>query len=270
MRRADFLARAGLYAAAALTGLAARPALADDAARERQIGQQVYANLRGKGLVLDESPYYGILHKVGTRIAAAARPLSWHMNFVILRGNQANAFSAPAGNVYVDEGLMRSVENDDELANVLGHETAHLKLGHVSAKLKTQQHMNVFSRVAQMFAKTTNSQKAVGAAGVVAQYGFLNFTRTQEYAADQTGAMLAAQAGYNPWGAVWFFEVVERLYGDTGFEQYVQQHPSTHDRIDRITSYLRQNPRRFGRFSPRLTDTDGVEESQRDDRLVMH
>src|SRR5579864_277751 len=259
------------YATLALgTSLAPGRAAALDPAQERQIGQQVYGDMRAKGLILDQSPYYAVLRSVGQRISRAAGRHWFPLNFIIIQGNQANAFSAPGGDVYVNEGLLRSAENVDELANVLGHETAHLVLGHVSAKLTQQHHLNVFSRFAQMFARTRGSQNTVGAANIVAKYGFLNFTRTQEYQADQEGARLAARAGYNPWGTVWFFQEVERLYGDSGFEQYVQQHPSTDDRVKRITTYLQSRPSEFRRWNRSLTSTNGLPLSSNDDRLVLH
>lgn len=245
-------------------------AAATDPAQERQIGQQVYSDMRAKGLIVDQSQYYAVLRSAGQRISRAAGRHWFPLNFIIIQGNQANAFSAPGGNVYVNEGLLRSAENVDELANVLGHETAHLVLGHISAKLNQQQHLNVFSRFAQMFARTRGSQNTVGAANIVAKYGFLNFTRTQEYQADQEGARLAAKAGFNPWGTVWFFQEVERLYGDSGFEQYVQQHPSTDDRVKRITSYLQSNPSEFGHWSRSLGSTSGLPLNSNGDRLVLH
>ncbi|HEY9180521.1 MAG TPA: M48 family metalloprotease, partial [Candidatus Baltobacteraceae bacterium] len=82
--------------------------------------------------------------------------------------------------------------------------------------------------------------------------------RDQEYQADRYGATLAARAGYDPWGSIWFFDETERLYGDAGYEQYVQQHPSTKDRISRLESYFKANNAYFGRWQRRLTNRDGL------------
>jgi predicted Zn-dependent protease len=89
-------------------------------------------------------------------------------------------------------------------------------------------------------------------------YTFLNFSRQQEYAADQRGAYLAAKAGFNPWGTVWYFEELLRVAGDAGFEQYTQQHPSTSDRIARVEAYFKENPAVFGRWRNVMTSTAGL------------
>jgi predicted Zn-dependent protease len=139
-----------------------------------------------------------------------------------------------------------------ELAAVLGHETAHLLLGHVSAQQKqVKSRRDIFARVGRLFGGSGPSQNAVDAAQLASNYTFLNFTRQQEFAADQLGSTLAARAGYDPWGTVWFASEVERLDGDAGYESYVQHHPSTKERISRVESYFKAHPATFGRWSSR-------------------
>jgi predicted Zn-dependent protease len=245
-------------------------AFADDLAQDRQIGQQVYNDMLGKGLIVEQSPYYSVLRRVGQKISHAAEPHWFTTNFIVIKGNTANAFSAPGGNVYVNLGLLRTADNEDELAAVLGHETAHLVLGHVVARQQTQQHVSAFTQFIQKLVHNKGSQNTYQAATVVGNYSFLNFSRSQEYAADQEGVNLAAKAGFNPWGTMWFFKEVEKLYGDAGFEEYVQQHPSTDDRIARVTTYIKENPKKFGHWSSSLKVTEGLPMSDQGDRLILH
>jgi len=230
---------------------------ADKHAQERQIGLQAYNDFRTKGQIVRDSPYAATLNAIGRKVAAAAQPVWFAERFIVVKGDQANAFSAPGGYVFVNEGLLRDVENETELANVVGHETAHLKLGHVTAKLETKKKAGLISKIGNMFGRSQTAQKAVKAAGYGAQYSFLNFTRQQEYAADQEGANLAAAAGYNPWGSIWFFKAIKRLEGDVGFEAFVQQHPSISDRIGRLEKYLKSN-RKFRRWSSRMPSSSGL------------
>jgi predicted Zn-dependent protease len=104
-------------------------ALADQHADDAKLGRSVYEDLR-----VTDSPYAKLLQAVGTRIAHAGGVSE---RFYVVRGNQLNAFSAPGGYVFVNEGLLRSADNVPELANVLGHETAHVAHGDVSSR--TQQ-----------------------------------------------------------------------------------------------------------------------------------
>jgi predicted Zn-dependent protease len=226
------------------------------------MGLGVYDDLKAKGQVAEGSPYLPILRRVGDRLSAAARPHWFTERFYVVRGNQINAFSAPGGYVFVNEGLLRTINSTDELANVLGHETAHLVLGHVQAKVQQQKRKTFLTNIGKALAgkgsqASQGSQNTFDIATKMGNYSFLNFTRQQEYAADELGAKLAAKAGYNPWGTVWFFNEIERLVGDAGYEQYVQEHPSTSDRTDRIARYLRENPG-FARWKNRPPTTTGL------------
>lgn len=225
--------------------LAAPAARADQRSDDAALGRKVYNDLKAKYQILPHSRYVPVLRSVGARISAAAQPHWFVERFYVVRGNEINAFSAPGGYIFVDEGLLRTLNNQDELANVLGHETAHLVLGHVDAKNQQEKRKSFLVGLGKVFTKNASqgTQNTFNTATNVGNYSFLNFSRQQEYAADELGAQLAAKAHYNPWGTVWFFEQLERVVGDAGYEQYTQQHPSTSDRIDRISKFLRSDPR---------------------------
>ncbi len=113
----------------------AREARADDHTTERRIDRQVYDSLRKQGAILDESPYYPALREIGARISQAAEPHWWTPNYIIVKTAGIHAFTTPGGNVYVFEDLLKATGNRDELANVLGHETAHNTLGHIMTRI---------------------------------------------------------------------------------------------------------------------------------------
>jgi predicted Zn-dependent protease len=231
----------------------ALPVRADEHEDDAMVGQKVYDDLRAKLQIVDDSPYVPILRKVGARVAKAAEPHWFNERFYVVRGNEINAFSAPGGFVFVNEGLLRAINNVDELANVLGHETAHLVLGHVQGKTQQANKTGLLLAAGSLAVNKASkgSVNTYNVAAAMSGYSFLNYTRQQEYSADELGAKLAAKAGYNPWGTVWFFEHVDRLVGDAGYESYVQQHPSTADRIDKIERYLHDNATDYSRWQNR-------------------
>jgi predicted Zn-dependent protease len=271
LTRAGFLCGARSLALSA-AALAAMPALAraDDHAQERSIGDQVYADQRKQGTIIDESPYYGVLHRVGARISNAAAPHWYTMKWVIVKGKQANAFSVPGGWVYVNEALLKQAENEEELASVLGHETGHLVLGHVMNRLKQAQNLNMLFTIASLFVHTQGAANVFNLAEFGASYGFLNFSRQQEYQADHEGVILTNLAAYNPWGMVWFFKKLQKLYGDVGFEQFVQDHPSSKDRIARIEAYFRSDPTAYARWPSTMYNTAGLALGSSDVRLIVN
>lgn len=258
LSRKELIAGMSATAVAAALPAAVSPALADAHSQERQIGQQVYNDLRKKGQIIDESPYYPVLREVGARISAAAAPHWYAMNFVVVKGNRANAFSVPGGWVYVNEALLSKADNQDELANVLGHETGHIVLGHVMNRIRQAQTANIIGGILGLFIKSAGQANLVN---ILGNYAFLNFSRQQEYQADEEGVRLAAGAGYNPWGTIWFFRKLEKLYGNAGFEQYVQDHPATSDRVGKIEALFRREPATFARFDATMPAPSGLAKS---------
>jgi beta-barrel assembly-enhancing protease len=256
---AKSVALAFTLAAFALTATMA-PARADQHDDDAALGQKVYDDLKAKYQIVEESRYLPVLRRVGDKVARAGGPQWYTERFYVVRGNGINAFSAPGGYVFVNEGLLRTLNNVDELANVLGHETAHLVLGHVEAKIGQEKRKNLLLNVGKVFVKqgSQTSQNTFDTVTKMGNYTFLNFTRQQEYGADELGAKLAAQAGYNPWGTVWFFDQLARLVGDSGYEQYVQQHPSTEDRIARISGYLHDHAAEYARWANRQPSTTSL------------
>ncbi len=257
------LALTGALASSPLRALAA----ADPNAQERAIGQQVYDDQRKQNLIVDQSTYYPTLRSVGQRISDAAQPHWWPMTFVIVKGAQANAFSVPGGWVYVNEGLLSNAQNQEELASVLAHETGHIVLGHVMNRIHQAQTANIIGSILSVFVRSQGAATLLNLAG---NYAFLNFSRQQEYQADHEGTILASKAGYNPWGMIWFFQKLQKLYGDTGFEQYVQDHPSTKDRIARIEGFFHSDPMTFAHWSQQMTVSSGLPMSGVNDRLILN
>lgn len=244
-------------------------ALADEHDQERSIGQQVYQDQRKQGQIIDTSPYYDVLRTAGARISAGAGPHWYTMNWVIVKGAQPNAFSVPGGWVYVNEGLLQQAENVEELATVLGHETGHLVLGHVMNRLKEAQNLNILFAIGSLFVRNSGAANLYNLAELGANYGFLNFSRQQEYQADHQGVIIANAAHYNPWGLVWFFQKLEKISGDSGFEQYVQDHPSTKDRIARIESFFSSEPAQFAQWSSQMVAHSGLPQGAPNAHLML-
>ena len=266
LSRRCLLCGAGAFAALAALPAGALPAAADAHDQERQIGQQVYNQQKNQGLIVESSPYYPVLRKVGDSISRAAAPHWYTMNFIVVKGKDANAFSVPGGNIYVTQALLNDAENEEELANVLGHETGHLVLGHVMDRLRKAQTANIVGTILGIF---IHNQTTASMVNLLGNYAFLNFSRAQEYQADHEGVILAGKANYNPYGMEWFFQKLEKLYGNAGFEQYVQDHPSTDDRINRIQQFFNSDPAQFGKWQNTMTSKSGLATSNGSDTRVI-
>ncbi|MBV8364459.1 MAG: M48 family metallopeptidase [Candidatus Eremiobacteraeota bacterium] len=228
-----------------LTIVAAPPALAQS---EQQIGQQVYAQLARRGEIISSSPYYNILNPIAQRIKRVADPqYDTPFRFILVHEKSPNAFSVPGGNVYVTDSMMTFVQNKEELAGVLCHETSHTIHHDVVNLAEKQQNVDLLANIASIllggrsFANfiLSSADQLVG----------LRFSRDVEHAADETGAVTCAQAGINPWGMVWLFQrFVEHPTGGKPPEA-LSDHPRDDHRIADLENEFASSPATFGRFS---------------------
>jgi predicted Zn-dependent protease len=177
------------------------------------------------------SPETERVRKVGERIAATTKidPLMREINlhvkgykfawdFNVLRDKQVNAFCLPGGKVAVFTGLLRVVENDDQLAAVLGHEVAHALARHTSERLAEQERQG---------------------RGLMAWLQSRKFDREQESEADHIGVFLMTFAGYDPRQAVVFWEHMAELSRRQGrVPQILSDHPSDEQRIAQLKEWV--------------------------------
>jgi predicted Zn-dependent protease len=241
---------------AAFAGAAPAVAQSDDQI-EMQIGQQEYQALQQKGEIISSSPYYAILNPIAQQIKRVSDPqYPIHpFQFILVHEKQPNAFAVPGGNVYVTDALMKFVQNREELAGVLCHETSHTIHHDVLNLYKKQQRVGTTYTVADILANVLTGGRASSAIGNIANIGFTlqtqGFSREVESAADHKGAQTCAQAGVNPWGMVWLFQQFEKA--DTGGQmEMLSDHPTNQHRIDDLKREFASDPAMFGRFSSSL------------------
>jgi predicted Zn-dependent protease len=197
---------------------------------EVALGGAVAVNVVGGhgGLIVGEkgTPEYELtryVNMVGKNLAAqSTRPtLDW--TFGVLNSDEFNAFAAPGGYVFVTSGLLKQVENEAQLAGVLGHEIAHITGRHaltVYSSVKANQCQTALAADAggSLAAQATGFQGALNSpigyvnlndvanldmlAGLVDKMvesiTTQGYAHSDEYNADQTAAALVLGAGYDP------------------------------------------------------------------------
>lgn len=167
--------------------------------------------------------------------------LNWHIDLV--QSEEINAFCLPSGNIVVYEGLANFVDNDDQLAAVVGHEIAHAIANHSNERMSratlTEKLHNTILIAAQASGKVTDSQLAVfnTALGLGGQYGvILPFSRKQELEADHIGLIMMAIAGYKVEEApkLW----VKMAENGQAVPEFMSTHPSDVRRIQNLEKYI--------------------------------
>lgn len=144
------------------------------------------------------------LRRVGERISQAAfwdaPDAEWE--FVVLKGDTVNAFSAPGGKVAIYSGFFKVVANDDQLAWVVAHEVAHLVARHADERISRQM-LAKAGAVAAVVGLAASPAAVAGQAGLQAYeistaLANLSFDRKQELEADKMALLYMARAGFDP------------------------------------------------------------------------
>jgi predicted Zn-dependent protease len=122
--------------------------------------------------------------------------LAWH--FGVIDSNDINAFAAPGGYIFVTKGLYRLLQNESELAGVLAHEVGHVIKKH---HLKLLQQSQLLDLGGKLLAKTAGEDERIkNLIGNGAEIFARSLDKSAEYEADRIAVVLAARAGYDPFG----------------------------------------------------------------------
>lgn len=177
---------------------------------------------------------------VGQRLVQAAGVGGQSWEYRVFVNDSPNAFVLPGGRVGVNTGLFKVVQNDDQLAAVLGHEIAHTIARHANERAS----QTLLAQGALSLATNAAGQGVAGRAisafgGAGAQLGYLlPFSRQHELEADQLGVDYMARAGFRPSQAValWRGFANQRT---TSAPQFLSTHPSDATRVQRLEDYVR-------------------------------
>jgi beta-barrel assembly-enhancing protease len=177
----------------------------------------------------------GLANKV-VALGRTMRPeFTWNVE-VIDDPTQVNAFATPGGYLYVYSGLLRAADNEAEVIGVMGHET-----GHVLERHFAQQLVKTYTLQGLIAIALGDNPSALGelAANVLAQGYLLSHSRAAETEADEDGARLTSQAGYDPNGLVTFFLKLEKMQGvSPAIFKYLMGHPPPADRQQHVLALI--------------------------------
>ncbi len=215
-------------------------------AQEIQMGLQAERQILQKARLSHNPRYNAMVKRVASRIAKVAEEEfhpGYKWEFYVLESPQINAFCLPGGKIFVYTGLLKLVQNDDQLATVIGHEVAHAILRHgserVSMGMVGQMGKELLAKGLQMSGSRWGPLFDL-AYGVGTKYGVLYpYSRKFEYEADQLGLYLMYKACYNPYEAIKFWQRMMRA-SKAKVPEFLSTHPSDIHRIEALRRYIRR------------------------------
>lgn len=194
--------------------------------------------------VYEKESVENLVDTIGQKLANHLTDPLFHYQFKILDMQDPNAFSLPGGYVYVTRGLLTLVNNEDELAGVIGHEIIHSHNRHVYRQMKT----GVLSDLLQLPANVAGSVLGNELGSVInapfvagGQLLMSRYSKKNEKEADVEGIWLAAQSGYDPLALYNILESIkisaELQTGKSEEKDYFSQHPYTPKRLEYIRDH---------------------------------
>jgi len=172
---------------------------------------------------------------VGQSLADVSDRPDLDYHFAVVNSEHPNAFATPGGYVFVSVGLLRVLENEAQLAGVLGHEIAHITHKHALKTLERNQKIAGFGAltVSMLGQSPDVFDKVIEQAGeIIFTYGL---DKNLEYEADKMGVEYTGRLGYDSRGLKSFLNILDKLQPGKG-SVFLSTHPSPQDRLAHLSA----------------------------------
>ncbi|MDH3371134.1 MAG: M48 family metallopeptidase, partial [Gammaproteobacteria bacterium] len=208
-------------------------------ADEIEIGKGVAANLLGAAPPVNDTKLQAYVNRVGKWIAMHSdRPdLPWH--FAVLDTDGVNAFAVPGGYIFITRGMLLRMRDEAELAGVLAHEVTHVVEKHA---LNTMRKGNITGLASDALGKYAEKKgmdeftKIVSAGTEIYARGL---DKEDEFAADRAGVVIAARAGYDPYGLPSVLQTLASINPkDDAVILMFKTHPDSGKRLELVSSSM--------------------------------
>ncbi|WP_314243240.1 M48 family metalloprotease [Empedobacter tilapiae] len=182
--------------------------------------------------------YQELVKRVGAKVVnnSDAHKTNYPFQFYVLADNRTvNAFALPGGPIFITEALLTRLQNEDQLAGVLGHEVGHVIARHSAEQMSKQELSQGISGAAGVAAGDANSAYY---AQVVANMVNMKYGRDDELESDDLGVRFMIQAGYNPEALIGVMDILEEASGGSQVPEFQSTHPSPSNRREKIKAAI--------------------------------
>jgi predicted Zn-dependent protease len=251
MTRREFVRVTTLAAAGLATGCAANPATGrrqlmlvseqQEIDIDRQNSPHQLSSDYGE---VQDPELAGYLQRTGQSLVSVAHRREMPYRFKPVNATYINAYAFPGGTIAATRGILLKLQNEGELASLLGHELGHVNARHTASQMSkgmlTQVLVGGASVLAgtqsQAFGQLASQLGMLGAGALLASY-----SRDNEREADALGLKYMADAGYNPAGFEGLMGMLRRLNKErpSSIELMFSTHPMSEERYQNTVDAIR-------------------------------
>jgi predicted Zn-dependent protease len=187
----------------------------------------------------DDQSLQRYIDHVGQQIAQVCHRKDLPHHYTVVDSAVLNAFALPGGYVYITRGLLAHLNNEAQLASILGHETGHIAARH---GVKKYQKAIGAQLILVGVAVATESQGLALGTNLLLNAILQGYSRKDERQADELGALYMYRASYNPLEMPKFFSILERMEerSPNAIAQLFASHPPTPDRVETTTLHAQE------------------------------
>jgi predicted Zn-dependent protease len=193
-------------------------------------------------------PGAALVAEVGQRLVhnsdASKSPYVENFHFHLLRDPRTvNAFALPGGQIFITRGLFERLENEAQLAGVLGHEIGHVINRHSAQQMAKGQLGQILTVAVGVGASNERDRgrNAQLVAAMVNQMTQLKYSRGDESEADRFGLKFMAEAGYDPRAMLDVMKILKKASGDKHPPEFLATHPLPETRLEEIRAQLQEH-----------------------------
>jgi len=210
--------------------------------REAEMGISEFEKMKQSKTIVSSGSYHNMTQRVASRLVPLVNVPNAQWEFVVFKDDSPNAFALPGGKVGVHTGLFKVVDDETQLAAVLGHELAHVTEGHAGKRIKTAGIALGAATIGGLILQKKTGNEDIGkVAQAGATLGVLQFSRSQELEADHEGTILMARGGYDPREAItlWQQFAAYKAKNSKGAPPgFLSTHPVDSRRIDELEAMM--------------------------------
>jgi predicted Zn-dependent protease len=204
-----------------------------DEPQEITLGEGIASNLLGAAPLLNNPAVQQYVNRVGRWLTLQTERPDLPWQFGVLDDNDVNAFAAPGGYVFITKGLLAQMNSEAELAGVLAHEISHVLRKHHLQAIKKGARTELLADLANDALRNNGKDprltKLVSAGTEVYARGL---DKNDEYEADRMGVVIAARAGYDPYGLPAVLQTLQSINpSDSSVALMFKTHPALADRL---------------------------------------
>ena len=206
---------------------------------EIAIGHDVAARLLGAAPLVPDARLQRYVNNVGRWLASQTERPDLPWQFGVLDAPQVNAFAVPGGTVFITRGLLEKMTSEAELAGVLAHEIAHVLKKHHLKAIQKGALASLGGEAASMAFGNMNAEAKQKLVAFGTEIYSRGLDKGDELEADRLGVVIAARAGYDPYGLPAVLQTLQAMNpSDSAVAMMFKTHPAPADRLAALATIM--------------------------------